>query len=201
MASFQAEFSDHSDREEELEDMLTSTTNEVQIQKRVFNIEDEEATVIPKKIPAKNLSLLRSRNILSFFQGTSGVTSSANSETPTSELSETESSAVIEHEVAVSSKHSTETGSPRSKAAGTAKLPKRDYSKYKHVCLLCAKNDTATARNSAVLTSGGDFQVERHRKSHPLFYLTERHEIACCTNKSHIGSTKCKRISSTKAVI
>ena len=88
MASFQAEFSDHSDREEELEDMLTSTTNKVQIQKRVFNIEDEEATVI-----------------LSFFQGTSGVTSSANSETPTNELSKTESSAVIEHEVAVSSKH------------------------------------------------------------------------------------------------
>ena len=164
MASFQAEFSDHSDREEELEDMSTSTTNKVQIQKIVSNIEDEEATVIPKKIPAKNSSLSRSRNILSFFQGTSGVTSSANSEIPTNELSKTESSAVIEHEVAVSSKH--RNWQSQIKSSRDHKTAKKDYSKYKHVCLLCAKNAKATARNSAVLTWGGDFQVERHRKSH-----------------------------------
>lgn len=68
MASFQAEFSDHSDREEELEDMLTSTTNKVQIQKIVFNIEDEEATVIPKKIPAKNSSLFEKQKHTIIFK-------------------------------------------------------------------------------------------------------------------------------------
>jgi hypothetical protein len=66
MASFQAEFSDHSDREEELEDMLTSTTNEDQIQKRVLTMKMKKPQSFRKKYLPKIQVFSRSRNTLSF---------------------------------------------------------------------------------------------------------------------------------------
>ena len=42
---------------------------------------------------------------------------------------------------------------------------KRDYSKYKQICLLCAKSEKLTVKNSSVLSQGGDYQVRRHRNS------------------------------------
>lgn len=41
---------------------------------------------------------------------------------------------------------------------------KRDYSKYKQVCLLCANSDKKKVREASILSRGAAYQVERHRK-------------------------------------
>ena len=41
----------------------------------------------------------------------------------------------------------------------------RDYSKNKKVCLLCAKSDVSKLRDRAILSRGGDYQINRHKTS------------------------------------
>lgn len=42
---------------------------------------------------------------------------------------------------------------------------KRDYGKYKVVCLLCAKSSKPKVMKGSILARGGEYQIERHRKS------------------------------------
>jgi hypothetical protein len=50
----------------------------------------------------------------------------------------------------------------------------RDYSKNKRVCLLCAKSDDTKLKNRAILSRGGDYQINRHKNStHPSIPLAE----------------------------
>lgn len=50
----------------------------------------------------------------------------------------------------------------------------RDYSKNKRVCLLCAKSEDTKLKNRAILSRGGDYQINRHKNSsHPSIPLAE----------------------------
>lgn len=50
----------------------------------------------------------------------------------------------------------------------------RDYSKNKRVCLLCAKNEDPKIKKKAILSRGGDYQINRHKKSvHSTVALAE----------------------------
>ncbi len=41
---------------------------------------------------------------------------------------------------------------------------KRDYSKYKQVCLLCANSEKKKMREASILSRGSTYQMERHCK-------------------------------------
>ena len=45
------------------------------------------------------------------------------------------------------------------------RLGTRDHSKSKRVCLLRAKSDNLKIKKKAILSRGGDYQVNRHKKS------------------------------------
>lgn len=67
----------------------------------------------------------------------------------------------------------------------------RDYSKNKRVCLLCAKSEDTKLKNRAILSRGGDYQINRHKNSsHPSIPLPEVKSKIVPIN--HIGTKKCK---------
>ena len=49
---------------------------------------------------------------------------------------------------------------------------KCDYSKYRHVCLLCAKSEKKKVREASILSRGASFQVEGHLNGNHKLLLT-----------------------------
>ena len=61
------------------------------------------------------------------------------------------------------------------KKATKEKKQKRDYGKYKVVCLICAKSSKPKVIKSSILSRGGEYQIERHCKSiHPKIAKSEK---------------------------
>ena len=54
------------------------------------------------------------------------------------------------------------------------KKPKRNYDKYKCVCLICANDEKIKSKATAILARGGNHLIERHRKrNHPKLAIVE----------------------------
>ena len=67
-----------------------------------------------------------------------------------------------------------QTNGSTQKKATKGNKQKRDYAKYKVVCLLCAKSSKPKVMKSSILSRGGEYQIERHRKSiHPSITKSE----------------------------
>lgn len=58
--------------------------------------------------------------------------------------------------------------------ADTQKVQKRDYTKYKQVCLVCAKNSKLKDKSLSVISRGGPHQIKRHHsRNHPSLSLSD----------------------------
>ena len=63
----------------------------------------------------------------------------------------------------------------KNKVTGTVKkVAKRSYNKYKHVCLICAKDKDLKNKTIAILSRGGNLIIERHiKRNHPKLDVDE----------------------------